>query len=180
MNMLEVLHDVETKLFELLKNPEQWQSLMINYHPPIVRRVWMQLPGDIRVYLHQIDPCEAEDALMHPHPWPSAIKLRSGMQEVGVGYGKGNDVPPLAARMILATGSEYEMIDPDGWHYVRPLEKPSFSLMVTGKPWDRPFDVKPERPLKPLSQFRKMELIEEFRNDYEPQFDEHGEPIPHD
>lgn len=139
--MLDALARVEADLGFLIRGPEEqakWQSLDIDYHAPRVERLWRDWEG-FRVYLHWIHPCEPGEALLHPHPWPSAMKVLGGRYEMGVGYGPGETEPPLAALLELAEGSTYQMIDPDQWHYVRPLDGPALSLMVTGKPWNRPF-----------------------------------------
>ena len=65
------------------------------------------------------------------------MRVVFGTYEMGVGYGVGNLEPPLAATVILSAGSAYEMVDMDAWHYVRPLRSPAYSVMVTGKPWQR-------------------------------------------
>src|SRR6185503_7498206 len=92
-----------------------------------------------------------------PHPWPSAIRVLSGKYEMGIGFGAGDEAPPVAARVILSAGNEYEMTHPDGWHYVRPINEPSMSLMVTGRPWERP-SPKSERPLSPLHPEKVTEI----------------------
>ena len=57
------------------------------------------------------------------------------------------------------------MTDPDAWHYVRPLGGPTFSLMVTGKPWDRP-SPRPGKELHPLTAGQVQELFGFFRARY--------------
>lgn len=136
--MLEVLSRVEETLHHLLKHRDRWKNLYVNYHPPFVERLWLPFEdGEYRIYLHRIHPCGPGQALFHPHPWPSAMRVLKGEYEMAVGYGAGSIVPPVAAKLILGPGSVYEMTDPDSWHYVRPLKEPTLSLMVTGKPWDR-------------------------------------------
>jgi hypothetical protein len=39
---------------------------------------------------------------------------------------------PVICRTILCAGTEYEMMDPRGWHSVRPLDGPSDSIMIVG------------------------------------------------
>ena len=55
-----------------LANPKLWKTLDVDYHPPRVERVWMSF-DDKRISLHVIHPCETNDALVHPHPWESAM-----------------------------------------------------------------------------------------------------------
>lgn len=162
--MLDALHDAERTLPELLRNPDLWKSVFVDYHPPFVERLWCEWGGN-RLYLHRIHPCAEHEALFHPHPWPSAMRILSGTYEMAVGYGIGEELPPVAAKIIFGVGSEYEMTDPNGWHYVRPLGEPTMSLMITGKPWER-WAPKSERSLSPLASDKEAEILEFFRTTY--------------
>lgn len=168
-DMLGRLHEVEERLSSLLDaGPSAWESLDIDYEPPRVERLWLQL-GDLRVNLHRIHPCET--ALYHPHPWPSAIRILSGTYEMGIGYltpvDKINHRPVNeAARVVLVEDAEYEMIEAYGWHYVRPLGQPSLSLMVTGKPWPALFshaEFGKAAQLRPLTDEAKAALLDDFQ-----------------
>jgi hypothetical protein len=162
--MLNTLAAVEEDLPRLLLDEAAWTGLFIDYHPPTVERLWLPW-RDCRVYLHRIHPCAPGEALFHPHPWPSAMRILAGEYEMAVGYGQGEAPPPVAA-LIIATGDfRYEMTDPDAWHYVRPLGRPTLSLMVTGKPWDRPAP-RSRRPLVPLTDQQRDELFRLFRQCY--------------
>jgi hypothetical protein len=162
--MLDILAAVERELPELLQDESAWSSVFIDYHPPTVERLWRKWDG-YRVYLHRIYPCGPGEALFHPHPWPSAMHILEGEYEMAVGYGKGEIAPPVAALMIAAGDFRYEMTDPDAWHYVRPLQRPSLSLMVTGKPWDRPAP-RSGKELQPLTAEQRAALLEFFRQRY--------------
>ena len=162
--MLEVLYAVERDVPRMLLDEAAWKSVYIDYHPPTVERLWQRW-GDYRVYLHRIHPCGPGEALFHPHPWPSAMRILSGEYEMAVGHGKGEAVPPVAALMIAAGDFRYEMTDPDAWHYVRPIRGPSLSLMVTGRPWDRPAP-RSSKPLVPLTEAQRAELFVLFRQHY--------------
>ncbi len=159
--MLDVLFQVEQALPQLLQDESAWHSLLVNYHPPIVERLWTVWPG-CRVYLHRIYPCERERALFHPHPWPSAMRVLEGEYEMAVGFGAGMETPPVAALMIARGDFRYEMTHPDSWHYVRPLGAPTLSLMVTGKPFGREAP-RSTKPLRPLEAERSAELLRCFR-----------------
>jgi hypothetical protein len=163
-SMLGYLHEAERALPQLLEDESAWHSVYVDYDFPIVERLWYPW-GNFRISLHKIHPCETSDALFHPHPWPSAIKILDGNYEMGVGYGNGENKPPVAAKIIMGVGSEYEMSDPDGWHYVRPIGGPSISLMITGLPWGRP-SPKSEKQLNPLHEVQKKELLNFFRKKY--------------
>lgn len=158
--MLDILSRAESFLAQYFKDRDfsKLKDLYVDYHHPMVERLWMDWEG-YRIYLHCIHPCEPGEALYHPHPWPSAIHILDGKYEMGLGYGKEN--PPIAATIVADSGTQYEMLDPDGWHYVRPILEPSYSIMVTGKPWGREFP-KPTKELSGLSPERRSELIEIF------------------
>lgn len=132
---LKGLLDDGTIRHHILSPRTQWKSLRVRYETPHVDRLWMQIDEDHRLMLHRIHPCEK--ALFHPHPWPSAVFLFDGPYEMGIAQ-----VPPAfegpptpAAKVLLAPGSYYEMLDPNGWHYVKPVAGPSYSVMLVGKPW---------------------------------------------
>jgi hypothetical protein len=161
--MLEILAAIEKELPRLLLDEAAWSSVFIDYHPPTVERLWTSW-RDCRVSLHRIYPCGPGEALFHPHPWPSAMHILAGEYEMAVGYGKGNEAPPVAARMIAQGDFRYEMTDPDAWHYVRPLGGVTLSVMVTGKPWDRA--APRSKPLVPLTQEQRRELFRLFRRHY--------------
>ncbi|MFT5679577.1 MAG: hypothetical protein ACI8RZ_000481 [Myxococcota bacterium] len=162
--MLELLADVESELPALLADGG-WRSLDIDYHPPRVERLYRPW-RDLRLNLHRIWPCEVNDALFHPHPWPSAMKVLSGTYRMAVGYGAGTTTPPVMATILLRAGSCYEMSDPDAWHDVRPLGGPSLSIMLTGKPWARGTPVSPARPLRPLCDADVVALLADFQRIY--------------
>lgn len=162
--MLDVLASVESDLPALLLAETSWQGLLIDYHPPVVERLWRPW-HDYRISLHRIRPCSASEALFHPHPWPSAMRILEGEYEMAVGYGKGDITPPIAARMIVRGDFRYEMTDPDAWHYVRPINGPSWSVMVTGKPWSRSAP-RPEKPLVELGREQRQALLAFFRSRY--------------
>jgi len=165
-HLLAALHRAEKLLPEFLDDDEEWNSLDVNYEPPRVERLWREFEEGFRVCLHRIHPCEK--ALFHPHPWPSAIKIVSGLYEMGIGYGVGKEDPPEVATVVLAAGSYYEMVEPNGWHYVRPLAEPSLSVMVTGLPWDlrHPGEKNPDGKLGPLNDKDSDKLLDEFRKRY--------------
>jgi len=71
----------------------------------------------------------------------------------------------VAALMISRGDFCYEMTHPDSWHYVRPLGKPTLSVMVTGKPWDRQSH-RSSKPLHPLRDEQTVELLRLFRARY--------------
>lgn len=165
-NMLKLLNDLEKRIPELLKDESMWQGLFVDYHAPFVERLWTQAEEN-RISLHKIYPCENGEALFHPHPWPQACKILKGSYEMSVGYGEDHSSPPpYAVTLVMAEGATYEMIDPNGWHYVRPLGEPTLSIMVTGKPWSVEKKTDKNVELKPLSENQRTTLFNEFRKIY--------------
>src|SRR3989304_3422950 len=132
--MLEILFDIESKLINLLAHDSLYKETMyIDYHKPFVKRIWFPF-GEYRVYLHKIEPCnESKEALYHPHPWKSAIRIIKGKYEMGIGHSATEEIPTTDCKLILPLGSAYEMIEEHAWHYVRPINDPVYSLMVAGE-----------------------------------------------
>ena len=160
--MLDVLAQLEQALPAMLLDESIWQSLYVDYHPPTVERLWTHW-REYRAFLHRIHPCTREQALFHPHPWPSAMRVLEGEYEMAVGFGPGMGEPPVAALMVSRGDFRYEMTHPDSWHYVRPLGRPTLSLMVTGKPWDREAP-RSTTPLRRLQPEQVAELLRCFRS----------------
>lgn len=158
--MLNSLFEIEKLLPKLLNDKSEWKSLYVDYHKPFVKRLYRQF-GENRIYLHKILPCEKEESLLHPHPWPSAMKVIQGTYQMGVGYSETNIEPVIASTLILPENSYYEMIEPHAWHYVRPLGQASYSLMITGTPWHRN-SPKSTYPLRELDEAEKEDLFSVF------------------
>lgn len=162
--MLNLLFQVEKELPNLLLE-QGWSGVDITYHPPRVERVWRQW-GENRISLHAIHPCPPSKSLFHPHPWPSAMRIVKGEYEMAVGYGAGIDIPAEACKIVLVDGSCYEMTHPDGWHSVRPLSSICWTVMVSGKPWNREMNEVPHEKPSPLSIDRIHEILSLFQNHY--------------
>jgi hypothetical protein len=162
--MLDVLRRAEEALPKMLLDEGVWQSLHVDYHPPTVDRLWTRW-GEYRLFLHRIHPCAAGEALFHPHPWPSAMRVLEGEYEMAVGFGQGMEEPPIAALMVSRGDFRYEMTHPDAWHYVRPIGAPTLSVMVTGKPWERESH-RSSKPLLSLKTEQVAELLRLFRGKY--------------
>jgi hypothetical protein len=149
------------ELADLWADESNWSSLSIRYADPNVDRLYADLPPAVgrpalRVMLHRIHPCEPGKALWHSHPWPSAVKLIDGTYEHASGFVDRLGLHTVV-RSVLQSGTEYEMIDPLAWHYVRPLEGPVYSIMITGKPWPQHTAPKPV-PQQPLTAEEFTEL----------------------
>jgi len=150
-----------------LSNPQLWETLDIDYHPPRVERVWMPF-DDKRVSLHVIHPCHKDDALLHLHPWESAVYILpiGGRYEHGVGYIMGNKVNIVCTQEFRGD-VYYEMLNENGAHYVRPYGLPVFTVMISGpKIWENN-GTKVDKKLEPLSEERKIEILETFKHYFE-------------
>ena len=93
------------------------------------------------------------------------MRVLEGYYEMAVGFGAGMETPPVAALMVARGDFRYEMTHPDSWHYVRPLGRPTLSVMVTGKPWARESH-RSSKPLAPLRPDQVAELFALFRERY--------------
>lgn len=147
-----------------------WESLDVNYRPPHVERLWRPL-GEGRVFLHRIEPCDAKDALFHPHPWPSEMLVFGpGGYRMLVGAGAGTTRPEIVLDQLVEHSApthpyRYRMNHPDGWHAVIPVGEPVYTVMVTGRPWKRPIPretVEVSGKLSPLSDERKRQMRLDF------------------
>ena len=167
--MLSILEKIESEILpEILKESTIWKSVFVDYHPPFVQRIWTSIILDdiqYRIYLHRILPCELKEALFHPHPWPSAMRILSGRYTMITGHGEGNISPPISMTLSLPVGTVYEMVNEDAWHAVCPEGDAAYSLMVTGTPWTRE-SPKSTHALKELDEKIKAEIFEFFRNIY--------------
>lgn len=164
--MLKELEEQMSGLRASLAKPAEWQSLDIDYESPRVERVWQQR-GDFRLCLHRIHPCES--ALIHPHPWPSAVTILRGKYKMNVARGASIVDPwihKVSAMLVLGRGSSYEMIDDMGWHSVWPIDSPVLSVMVTGKPFEKsPYKhtvFGKGKNTKPLTEEAKLGLLEDI------------------
>lgn len=164
--MLDKLLEIEKLLPKLLRDPSvDWKSVYVDYHPPIVERLWLDI-NDVRLYLHRIHTCAREEALFHPHPWPSAMRIINGEYEMGIGYSADNTPPAeTLTKLIVTKGVAYSMEARNSWHYVAPVSPTSLSVMVTGKPWDRPAP-KPDRLLRSLTEDEKKLLLADMQRHY--------------
>lgn len=159
--MLEELKKIEnTILLDLLRYPNLWKSLDIDYHPPRVERLYTDAEG-YRLSLHYIHPCTREEALLHPHPWASAMAIMEGNYEMGLGFSPDN-TPDIITTVEFTGPGYYEITNIDSWHYVRPVDSICKTVMLSGPPWGKWQENKPTKPLMELSNTRKLEILEDF------------------
>ena len=164
--MIELLQKYEYSLGELLLKPEIWNTLDVDYFPPRVERVWKQIDENHRLFIHVIHPT-TEPCLFHKHRWPAAFKMVSGSYEMGIAYSEAEISSeeayklPTISKFIMSVGSYYEMTDTHTLHYVKPLDEPSISLMLTGPLYPEAFFRKEvlTKELQPLSDMRKNQIL---------------------
>jgi hypothetical protein len=178
--MLNMLDDIIRRhLPELLKDSNQWDSLIVNRRKPYTYRVFHQFSNDVRICLHKFDVCSATESFIHPHPWPGAFVVMYGCYRIQVGYSRDRVSPPESVtKLILSRFSMYEIDNPLTWHSVTPLE-PTYTIMVNGIPWDKEtvahkevrttvgkdLDKMPEEDLK-----QHLQVFKSFCHDYNLQF----------
>lgn len=172
--MISELKDLlkSTEFRTWLANPQLWESLDVDYHPPRVERVWMKY-NEMRVSLHVIHPCKENEALLHPHPWKSGMYILpiGGIYEHAVGYQDvdefGNKTFKIVCTQQFRGDAYYEMLERKSVHYVRPIGLPVYSIMISGpKIWDGN-GTKVDKDLGPLSNERKAEILNIFKTYFE-------------
>ena len=159
-------------LRDLLMSDKVWESLDVDYHPPFVKRLWVQLDEEHRLLLHEIHPCKTEEALLHPHPWQSAMHVLpiGGVYEHGMGYRQRTEDDTMPDRDIMISTQEvhgemyYEMIDKNAIHYVRPMNGCVYTVMLTGPVlWETNIK-KATKELTPLNIEERDRLLKIFRD----------------
>ncbi len=167
-DMLKILELAEQGLPLLLPKREIWTSMFVDYEEPFVERLWtpFQYEGQVyRILLHRLHVTTLSQALFHPHPWPSAMRILRGAYRMRFGVSSTEEAPPVVLEQYLKAGCTYEMAHPDGWHSVAPVTDETYTLMVTGKPWDRP-SPKPPTEQRELTQWEIEGLIQTFAFHY--------------
>lgn len=158
MEMLPLLKEVESNLIYLV-GTSVLHTMYIDYHKPYVSRIWFQY-GSYRVFLHKIEPCqESSEALFHPHPWKSIIRILKGTYEMGIGHSETDEPPTIDCTLGLYAPSVYEMVDRNGWHYVRPTVEPVYSLMITGELNNRKGVNNPDHKFRSLTDDEQKDVI---------------------
>src|SRR5574338_855941 len=116
-DMLRILQTFEKDLHYYVKHAP-FASSHIDYEKPYVNRLWVEWQG-YRLYLHKISNVAAvEDAFLHPHPWPSAMRIVQGSYTMDIGHSQTLDEPSVDMRIHLLRGNTYCMEHPHGWHRV--------------------------------------------------------------
>ena len=116
--MLDVLLQVEKALPRLLNDESALAELVRRLPSTDCRAIVDGRAWVIRIYLHRIYPCVASRPSETPTRGSSAMRVLDGEYEMAVGFGAGNERPPVAALMIARGDFRYEMTHSDSWHYV--------------------------------------------------------------
>ena len=153
-----LLAEVESELPERIAKGD-FRSMHVTYAKPYVERLFYSR-GEHRVFLHRIDSCTLEEALWHPHPWPSLIKVldtEGGLYRHSVG--------DRTSVFALQTGTAsvlrpitYTMLEQKAFHSVS-TDKSSWSVMITGPRWSPP---EPSKHQAVIAQTRVRELLERW------------------
>lgn len=181
LRMMPILELAEAMLPELLLRPEEWKSVYIDYQPPHLMRIFIQI-GCVRINLHYFMPTadvsaaqQLSDAynenLYHPHAWASAMRIVFGryMQYMGMATCRGLDaVPPKEGPFEYQAGGCYAMEHPWEWHQVIPYPNEAvMTVMVTVIPPDWDQDVpRSNQPLRPLTPDELEFMFTKFREQY--------------
>lgn len=150
----------------------KWDSLVINRRKPHTYRAFCYPKGDlegIRICLHRFEPCSDNEAFLHPHPWPSAMRVLKGEYRMRVGFSPWRERPTVVVEptmvmdTILAAGSSYVMEEPMAWHSVQPITT-CWSVMVNGAPWgDKAHPAAPTTKGKDLEKMSPDDLDNHLR-----------------
>jgi hypothetical protein len=166
---IEILKSLEPTIKELVKQPEIWNTLDVDYFPPRVERLYTDYDG-YRIYLHYIHPTD-KPCLFHKHRWPAAFKQVAGAYEMGISYSEKEITSdeaydlPILARFIIGINSYYEMTQTDCLHFVSPKGEYSASIMITPKDKYPEAEFRKEvldRKLETFSELRKVTLLQFF------------------
>jgi hypothetical protein len=168
----------------------------VNYHHPRVERLWTQVgdsrlmlhvihpcnssealyhpypwPSAMHVlsgryetaYAIRYKPSDKEirNFKWKKYPISPSIKLLDRVDD------KGNQIVLKELSRLIMEGDIYiEMLEPLGWHYVRPINSYCLSMMMIGKPFEEKDDQdipKSWGKLPELTEGRKMEILLEVR-----------------
>lgn len=167
-NMLALLDQIVYDVRPYLSSINGWDSLIVNRRKPHTYRAFrffdkvMLEDGltfdNVRVCLHRFETCSADDAFIHPHPWPAACYILKGSYIMSVGRAKdilsGFD---HCLTLELKEGSSYAMTEKLVSHSVQPLET-CYSIMVNLPNWPAHIQA-PTTKGKDLDKMSKDELL---------------------
>ncbi len=164
INMLDRFDEViKNELPELLKDPNKWDSLIVNRRKPCTYRVFHTFDNGYRLCLHKFDACDKQEAYFHSHPWGAKFKILSGSYKMKIGYSLDRFSKPMELmEMVFTAGCSYEMTNPLIWHNVIPIaQEGTYTVMLNGP--DYPDDIMhietPRTKGKDLEKMPENELI---------------------
>ncbi len=192
LDMTAVMEMAEDIVPQLLVDRSRWQSLMIDYQPPHLMRIFTQCEG-VRINLHYFMAAKDlpetrltkgyDENLYHPHGWASAMRILEGSYEQWIGFAQGPGIeaaPKKTLHLVHKPGDSYAMNDPYLWHQVIPREnQPVSTLMVTFMPddWDQVLP-KSTKDLRALNEKEMDFMFAHFQQFYPPQHTPHQKSKP--
>lgn len=156
--MIDQLRTAAEFALQHIDDASRWGSLVIDRRQPHTWRVFAPF-GELRICLHRFAPCEAGESFAHPHPWPSAMLVLSGVYQMSVAHSadlRSDETSPVLD-VVLGPGSQYAMTEPGTWHQVVPRTE-CFSLMINGPRWEQPHRRAPTTSGKGLTEMSATEL----------------------
>jgi len=183
-DMTNVLVECEKHISALLDDRERWRSLMVDYKPPYLMRLFTQV-GKVRINLHYFFPVTDkvtdeelttyevgyDENLYHPHGWASCMRILGGRYEQWIGFASSRGLaepPPRTLHVVHNTGDTYAMNHPWLWHQVIPTnQEPVLTLMVTYIPpnWDQDAPLSTQ-PLRSLTEKELDFMFQTFKTHY--------------
>lgn len=161
---------MKNKFLELFKNMNwnEANSYMIDWVEPKESRLFLY-SDDLRLSIQKFYPCDKKDAYYHNHPWKKEMLILEGQAQHGISfYDKINkdidiqtDINEIIKNEIsveyIESGS-YVCIDkPEMYHYIWPIDKPIYALMINYKPWFS--GPKSPKNIEQISEQDKHELL---------------------
>lgn len=182
-DLSKVLDEVCLALPNLLRSDTTWQSLNIDYAKPYLHRLFTDYTASdgrqVRINLHrflpyEFDPNNTAGALLHPHPWTSAIRIvhvpKNWCYLHEVGYEQEDGSAPEINNLrpdYRNAGDSFAMAHPKLWHRVinRCTDGCIYTVMVTWKSadWHQPAAPIPDKPLSGMSKYEIKTMMDEFR-----------------
>lgn len=169
--MLAILEQAERELPALLLNPDDWRGTYSFIGEPVIEWLWMPY-GEGKLHIQFVSAYPANLFMKgHGHAWPLAARIIKGWCATAFGHGlPGGPPPTMGPIRIMGTPPDedfrradarkqvLEIVDPNAWHFSRPLEGGIIQVMVSGRPW-RSNPHKPDRDFRRLNQGRKNYLV---------------------
>ncbi|MEK7633201.1 MAG: hypothetical protein AAB473_05465 [Patescibacteria group bacterium] len=133
--MLDQLERADGILTKCLANPTtRWYSTLIDDAFPNVERIWVRMDNGYLAVIHRILPVpKGAEPLYYWHRRPTGFLVMDGSYRTGIGNGPpGESPPPIVRETICYPGERRTMIQPNDWHWVKPVRHSVISVNVVG------------------------------------------------